>query len=223
MKFMKLGAKPDAFYTAEYFRSVYSEVSSDFEIHVNGTKYLLHKFPLLSKCGLLQRLAAEACDSDKDIIELPDFPGGLETFELCAKFCYGIIVTVSAHNVVAVRCAAEYLQMTEAIEKGNLIYKLEVFLNLCILRGWKDSITTLQKTKSFLPLSEDLKIVSRCIDAIACKAMVDPSRVTWSYNYARGHRDHKGCEHVSSPSLNELPSRRYHSVPKDWWWKTFQS
>ncbi|KAH9313139.1 hypothetical protein KI387_028174, partial [Taxus chinensis] len=197
--------------------SISSEVSSDFVIQVNGTKYFLHKFPLLSKCGLLQRLAAEACDSQKDIIELQDFPGGIDIFEFCAKFCYGITVTVSAYNVVAVRCAAEYLHMTEAIEKGNLIYKLEIFLNSCILHGWKDSITTLQTTKAFLPWSEDLKIVSRCIDAVACKAMVDPSRVTWSYTYARGHRDHKICGNVSSPSLNELPSRRYHSVPKDWW------
>ena len=37
--------------------------------------YLRLQFPLLSKCGLLQRLAAEACDSEKDIIELQDFPG----------------------------------------------------------------------------------------------------------------------------------------------------
>lgn len=140
---MKLGAKPDAFYTAKNFKSVYSEVSSDFEMHVNGTKYLLHKFPLLFNCILLQRLAIEAFDSDKDIIELPDLPRGLETFELCAKFFYGIIVTVSTHNIVSVRCAIEYLQMTKAIEKGNLIYKLEVFLNSCILCGWKDSITTL--------------------------------------------------------------------------------
>ena len=34
--------------------------------------------------------------------------------------------------------------MTEDVEKGNLIYKLEVFFNSCILHGWKDTIVTLQ-------------------------------------------------------------------------------
>lgn len=217
MKFMKLGAKPDTFYTEEAARSVSTEVSSDFIIQVNGVKYFLHKFPLLSKCGLLQRLAAEACDSEKEIIELQDFPGSLEAFEFCAKFCYGITVTVGAFNLVVVRCAAEFLQMTEAMDKGNLIYKLEIFFNSCILHGWKDSIITLQTTKALLPWSEDLRIVNRCIDAIACKAMVDPSRVNWSYSYSRGQKDHKTSESGSSPSLNELHSRRYYSVPKDWW------
>lgn len=217
MKFMKLGAKPDTFYTEEAARSVSTEVSSDFIIQVNGEKYLLHKFPLLSKCGLLQRLAAESCDSENDIIKLHDFPGGLEAFEFCAKFCYGITVTVGAFNLVVVRSAAEYLQMTEAMEKGNLIYKLEIFFNSCILHGWKDSIITLQTTKALLPWSEDLGIVNRCIDAIASKAMVDPSKVNWSYSYNRGQKDYKTSESGSSPSLNELHSRRYYSVPKDWW------
>eukprot|EP00252_Welwitschia_mirabilis_P006195 TRINITY_DN1699_c0_g1_i1.p1 TRINITY_DN1699_c0_g1~~TRINITY_DN1699_c0_g1_i1.p1 ORF type:complete len:634 (+),score=114.25 TRINITY_DN1699_c0_g1_i1:489-2390(+) len=219
MKFMKLGAKPDSFYVSEYGRSVSSEVSSDFVIQVNGVRYLLHKFPLLSKCGLLQRLAAEACDSDNDNIELHDFPGGIEAFEFCAKFCYGIIVTISAYNFVVVRCAADYLQMTEAIDKGNLIYKLEIFFSSCILHGWKDSIITLQTTKASLPLSEDLRIADRCINGIADKTLVDPSKVSWSYTYTRGQKERKAhqIESIMSPSTKEPPSRRYKSVPKDWW------
>ncbi|KAA8517174.1 hypothetical protein F0562_017467 [Nyssa sinensis] len=58
-----------------------------------------------------------------------------EAFELCAKFCYGITITLCAFNIVSTRCAAEYLQMTEDVEKGNLIYKIEVFFNSCILHG----------------------------------------------------------------------------------------
>ncbi|KAA8525116.1 hypothetical protein F0562_007020 [Nyssa sinensis] len=34
----------------DYFRSVSSEVSSDLIVQVKGSRYLLHKFPLLSKC-----------------------------------------------------------------------------------------------------------------------------------------------------------------------------
>ena len=92
-------------------------------------------FPaLLSKCLRLQRLCSELPESSQHhIVQLPDFPGGVEAFELCAKFCYGITITLSAYNIIAARCAAEYLQMSEDVEKGNLIYKIEVFFNSCIL------------------------------------------------------------------------------------------
>lgn len=187
---MKLGSRPDTFYNSDSVRSVSSEVSSDLVVQVNGTRYLLHKFPLLSKCLRLQRLCSEIPESSQhQIIQLPDFPGGIESFELCAKFCYGITITLSAYNIVSARCAAEYLQMTEDVEKGNLVYKLDVFLNSCILNGWKDSIVTLQTTKAFHLWSEDLGITSRCIEAIASKVLSNPMKVSLSHSYSRRGRD----------------------------------
>ena len=138
----------------------------------------LMQFPLLSKCLRLQKLCAESPDSSPhQMIQLPDFPGGVEAFELCAKFCYGITITLSAYNIISARCAAEYLQMTEEAEKGNLIYKLEVFLNSCVLQGWKDSIVTLQSTKKFPSWCEDLGITSRCMEAIASRVSTHPSKI----------------------------------------------
>ncbi|EOY00644.1 hypothetical protein QUC31_014186 [Theobroma cacao] len=210
MKFMKLGSRPDTFYTAEAVRSVSSEVSSDLIIQVKGSRYLLHKFPLLSKCLRLQRLCSESPEtSQHQIIQLPDFPGGIEAFELCAKFCYGITITLSAYNIVSARCAAEYLQMTEDVEKGNLVYKLEVFFNSCILHGWKDSIVTLQSTKAFPLWSEDLGITSRCIEAIASKVLTHPSKVSLSHSHSRRVRDDISC--------NGAESQRHKPTTKGWW------
>ncbi|KAL0387070.1 UNVERIFIED_CONTAM: BTB/POZ domain-containing protein NPY2 [Sesamum radiatum] len=140
-----------------------------------------------------------------------DIPGGPSAFEICAKFCYGMTVNVNAYNVVSVRCAAEYLEMNEMIEKGNLIYKIDVFINSTILRSWKDSIIALQTTKSSLPLSEELKLISRCIDAIASRASVDVSDVDWSYTYNRRKNIE---ENGNDPSWNGVRSR---TVPNDWW------
>ncbi|KAJ4973839.1 hypothetical protein NE237_007013 [Protea cynaroides] len=210
MKYMKLGSRPDTFYTTETIRSVSSEVSSDLIIQVKGYRYLLHKFPLFSKCSRLQRLCSESLDcSQYQTLQLSDFPGGVEVFETCAKFCYGITITLSAFNFVSVRCAAEYLQMTEDAEKGNLIYKLEVFFTSCILRGWKDSIITLQSTKSFPLWSEDLAITSRCIDAIASKVLTHPSKVCLSRNHSRAGRDDSSC--------NGAESQRHKLASKGWW------
>uniref|UniRef100_M1BLJ8 Signal transducer n=1 Tax=Solanum tuberosum TaxID=4113 RepID=M1BLJ8_SOLTU len=212
MKFMKLGSRPDTFITTEAVRSVNSEVVSDLIVQVKGSRYLLHKFPLLSKCSRLQRLCSESPEtSQHQIVQLPDFPGGIEAFELCAKFCYGITITLSAYNIVAARCAAEYLQMTEDVEKGNLIYKLEVFFNSCILSGWKDSIVTLQSTKSYPLWSEDLVITSRCIEAIASKVLAHPSKVNLSRTYSRrGPRDDISCI--------ESDSRRHNKDSSKIWW-----
>lgn len=211
MKFMKLGSRPDTFCTVDAVRSVCSEVSSDLIVQVKGSRYLLHKFPLLSKCLLLQKLCSESPESSPhQIVQLPDFPGGIETFELCAKFCYGITITVSAHNIVSARCAAEYLQMTEDVERGNLAYKLEVFFNSCILHGWRDSIVTLQSTKAFPLWSEELGITSTCIETIASRVLTHPSKVTLSNSYSRRGRDDVSC--------NGSESQR-HSKPlsKGWW------
>ncbi|MBA0718068.1 hypothetical protein Golax_005835 [Gossypium laxum] len=147
MKFMKLGSRPDTFYSIE---------------------------------------------------ALPDFPGGIEAFELCAKFCYSFTITLSAYNIVAIRCAAEYLQMTEDVEKGNLVYKIKVFFNSCILHGWKDSIITLQSTKAFSLWSEDLGITSRCIESIASKVLTHPSKVSLSHSHSRRVQDDMSCNGVES-------------------------
>ncbi|KAJ0018965.1 hypothetical protein Pint_09658 [Pistacia integerrima] len=203
MKFMKLGTKPDTFYTEEATRTVISDAPSDLIIRVNNITFLLHKlqFLLLPKCGLLQRLCSDAHDSNIVTIELHDIPGGEDAFELCAKFCYGITINLSAYNFVPAFCAAKFLRMTESVEYGNFVLKLESFFNSCILEGWKDSIVTLQNTIKLPEWSENLGIIRRCIDSILEKILTPPAKVSWSYTYTR-------------PGYTQ---KRHQSPPKDWW------
>ncbi|XP_027919814.1 BTB/POZ domain-containing protein At5g47800-like isoform X2 [Vigna unguiculata] len=201
MKFMKLGTKADTFYTEQATRTLISEIAADLVIQINDITYLLHKFPLLPKCGLLQRLCYDSSDSESVSLELHDIPGGEEAFELCAKFCYGIAINISAHNFVSALCAAKFLRMNDSIEKGNFVGKLESFFNSCILEGWKDSIATLQTTATLPEWSENLGIVRKCIDSIIEKILTPPPQVKWSYTYTR-------------PGYTK---KQHHSVPKDWW------
>ncbi|KAL6634046.1 hypothetical protein ACP70R_026717 [Stipagrostis hirtigluma subsp. patula] len=166
MKFMKLGSRPDTFFTSGSVRSVSTEVATDLQILVDGCLYDLHKFPLLSKCMLLQALCADS-GGGGDVIELAGFPGGAEAFEACAKFCYGITITVSSRNLVPLRCAAAHLGMSEAADRGNLAAKLDAFLASCLLRRWKDALSVLHSTRHYAPLCEDLGLTSRCVDAVA--------------------------------------------------------
>jgi NPH3 family len=171
------------------------------------------QFPLLSKSARLQKIVATTTnDETKDEVDVSDIPGGPSAFEICAKFCYGMVVTLNAYNVIAARCAAEYLEMHEMIEKGNLIYKIDVFLNSSILRTWKDSIIVLHTTKNLMPWAEELKIVSHCVDSIANKASIDPSEVEWSYTYNR-----KKLSSENGPDSHWNGVRKQASVPGDWW------
>ncbi|RRT69592.1 hypothetical protein B296_00037248 [Ensete ventricosum] len=170
MKFMKLGNRPDTFFTTEAIRSVSSEVSTDLHIQVHNSLYQLHK----KLCSALKDT------SEHTVILLPDLPGGPEAFEVCAKYCYGITITLSALNIVPVRCAAEYLQMSDDADRGNLVGKLELFFKSCILRRWKDTLVTLQSTRNYSPLCEELGITGRCIDAIATAIIASPTQAITS-------------------------------------------
>lgn len=211
---MKLGSKPDSFQTeGDNIRYVATELATDIVINIRDVKFYLHKFPLLSKSARLQKLVATANEENSDEIYIQDIPGGPAAFEICAKFFYGMTVTLNAYNVVAARCAAEYLEMYETIEKGNLVYKIDVFLNSSIFRSWKDSIIVLQTTKSLLPWSEELKVVSHCLDSIASKASIDTSKVDWSYTYNRKKLPYENGN--NDPLWNSV--RKQQMVPTDWW------
>ncbi|CAN6285262.1 unnamed protein product [Urochloa humidicola] len=212
MKFMKLGSNPDTFQgDGNEISIVASELVSDITVRIGTTKFYLHKFPLLSKCARFQKLIPTTGDENIDI-HIHDIPGGAKAFEICAKFCYGMIVTLNAYNVIAARCAAEYLEMNETVDKGNLIYKIDVFLSSSIFRSWKDSIIVLGTTKAHLTWAEDLKLVSHCIDSVASKASIDVSKVEWSYTY---NRKKLPTENGNDSPWNGVKQQQL--VPKDWW------
>ncbi|CAH8388839.1 unnamed protein product [Eruca vesicaria subsp. sativa] len=201
MKFMKIGTKPDTFYTQEASRIVITDSPNDLFIRINNTNYHLHRSSLVPKCGLLRRLCTDSEESDSVTIELNDIPGGADAFELCAKFCYGITINLSAHNLVDALCASKFLRMSDSVEKGNLLPKLESFFHSCVLQGWKDSIVTLQSTAKLPEWCENLGIIRKCIDSIVEKILTPTAEVSWSHTYTR-------------PGYQK---RKHHSVPRDWW------
>ncbi|ERN03634.1 hypothetical protein AMTRI_Chr12g269170 [Amborella trichopoda] len=151
--------------TSEWIFS--QEIPSDVTVQAGGATFSLHKFPLVSKCGYMRKLVSEANDADLSMIEIPDIPGGAEAFELAAKFCYGINFEISTENVAMLRCVAEYLEMTEDYTTGNLVNRTEAYVTEVALKSLSGAITVLHRSESLLPMAEKVKLVSRCIDAVA--------------------------------------------------------
>ncbi|KAL9329605.1 hypothetical protein ACSQ67_004608 [Phaseolus vulgaris] len=182
----KLTAIADSF-KGEHSWFIAPQIPTDFSVQVQETTY---NYPLISKCGYIGRLEIQPFISNSgNALKLENFPGGSETFETVLKFCYGLPVDFSPDNIAALRCASEFLEMTEELEDGNLISKTEAFLTFVVLSSWKDTITVLKSCENLSPWAENLQIVRRCCDSIAWKASKDdtgedaaPNQESWWFN-----------------------------------------
>lgn len=130
----------------------------------------LMKFPLVSRSGKIRKMVTAAEDSNLSKLELLNIPGGPQSFELAMKFCYGMNFEITAANVAHLRCAAEYLEMTEDYREENLIARTETYLNEVVSRSLEKSIEVLATCEMLPPLAEEVGIPSRCIEAIALNA-----------------------------------------------------
>lgn len=166
----------------------------------------------------MERLIAEASNEGEEgrLFKLPDIPGGAKTFELVAKFCYGVKLELTASNVVYLRCAAEHLEMTEDYGEGNLISQTESFLNQVVLKNWKDSLKALQTCDDVLPYAEELNITKRCIESLAVKASTDPNLFGWPVMEHGGPMQSPGgsvlWNGISTGARPKLSS-------SDWWYE----
>ncbi|KZV52460.1 hypothetical protein F511_18509, partial [Dorcoceras hygrometricum] len=149
------------------------EIPSDVTVIAGGTSFSLHKFPLVSKSGYIRKLVSESMDAHVSIIELPYIPGGADAFELAAKFCYGVNFEISTENIAMLRCVAEFLEMTEEYAVVNLIGRTEAYIKEVALTSLPGAVFILHSCEDLLPVAENVKLVSRCIDTIALIACRD--------------------------------------------------
>ncbi|CAN8295832.1 unnamed protein product [Cochlearia groenlandica] len=177
-----------------------SNVSSDLTVQVGSSSFCLHKFPLVSRSGRIRKLLT---DPNTLNICLSNVPGGSAVFELAAKFCYGINIEINLLNIAKLRCASQYLEMTEDFSVDNLVVKTEHFFKDTILTSISSSIIVLHHCESLTPVSEDINLVNRLIVAIAnnaCKEQLTSGLLKLDYTFS---------------GTNIEPE-----TPLDWWGKS---
>ncbi|KAK1426080.1 hypothetical protein QVD17_14748 [Tagetes erecta] len=167
----ELGTKTNTFRLEGHTWQCTSGLSGDVTVEIGGMSFHLHKFPLITRSGLLTKLIGDYSNEDEHvcIVHLDEIPGGSKTFELIARFCYDIKVEVTAHNVISLRCAAEWLEMTDEYGEENLITLTENFL-IEVFGTWADTMKALESCEEVLHDAEELFLVSRCITSLAQKA-----------------------------------------------------
>ncbi|WOK93081.1 BTB/POZ domain-containing protein [Canna indica] len=133
------------------------------------------QLPLTSRSGYFKKALLESSD-----VVLPrGFPGGPETFEMVALFSYGSPLPLDPFVVSALRCAAEFLEMTEEYATRNLCETSDLYLNQVVLQSWDDTLIALQTCQTLLPMAEELLVVSRCVESLAfmsCMEILDPEQ-----------------------------------------------
>ncbi|KAK2403664.1 Phototropic-responsive NPH3 family protein [Trifolium repens] len=180
-----------------------SDVSSDLTVEVGASSFALHKFPLVSRSGRIRKLLLESRDSKVSRISLPCVPGGAEAFELAAKFCYGINIEITLSNVAMLRCIAHFLEMTEDFAEKNLLTRAESYLKEMVLSNIANTISVLHRCETLLPISEEINLVNRLINAISsnvCKEELTSGLQKLDYNF---------------PSKTIEPE-----TPSQWWGKS---
>ncbi|KAL7095064.1 hypothetical protein ACP275_10G001800 [Erythranthe tilingii] len=165
---------PPTKFSTSFANRIFSDVAGDITIIVDGESFLLHKFPLVARSGKIRKLVADAKNSNSNLskLELNHLPGGPETFELAAKFCYGMNFAITSANVAPLRCAAEYLEMTEDYRDENLIERTQTYLTQVVSHSLEKSVEVLSSCENLLPLADEIGISDRCVCAIttnACK------------------------------------------------------
>ncbi|KAK7277721.1 hypothetical protein RJT34_22736 [Clitoria ternatea] len=183
-----------------------SDVSSDLTVEVGASSFALHKFPLVSRSGRIRKLLLEAKDSKVSRICLQNVPGGAEAFELAAKFCYGINVEFTLSNIAMLKCVGHFLQMTEEFAEKNLETRAEAYLKETVLPNTPNTISVLHRCETLEPISEEINLVSRLINAIAnnaCKEQLTNGLQKLDHNFP------------SKTMSNKEPE-----TPSEWWGKS---
>ncbi|PHU27348.1 Peptidyl-prolyl cis-trans isomerase-like 4 [Capsicum chinense] len=140
---------------------------TDVVIHVESSRFRLHKDPLAARSGFLKRRL-------KGLSELtlsPPLKITAETFSLIAEFCYDSHIVITPFNVAALRTAAELLEMAEAnnIAGGeNLAQRTEAYFRRVIAVNREYASIVLRSCIPLLPECETTSsLLSRCIEALS--------------------------------------------------------
>ncbi|XP_052173745.1 BTB/POZ domain-containing protein At3g08570 isoform X1 [Diospyros lotus] len=193
---------------------IFSDVAGDVTVIVDGESFLLHKFPLVARSGKIRKMVADSKNSNISKLELLNLPGGVQAFELAAKFCYGMNFEITASNVAHLRCAAEFLEMTEDYREENLIARTETYLNEVVVQSLEMSVQVLSACETLLPMAEELGILNRCVNAIAVNACKEQLASGLSHlDFDGGSVDFKGgCLEWWVEDLSGLRIDFYHRV-----------
>lgn len=163
---------------------------SDVQVSVEGELFKLHRFPLYTRSDFFLKEFAKQVTGNQ-VITLENFPGGREIFTVVADFCYNISVSITPENVLALKCAAKYLEMNGS---GNLHEKTGLYIEDCIMNVKRGKeLSTLLRIIASIPMyggeSETARVTQeQCVSAI-------------TYHWNKCQYGTSGIAEITSPQI----------------------
>ncbi|KAG9131707.1 hypothetical protein Leryth_009450 [Lithospermum erythrorhizon] len=152
-----------------------AEAYADLQVHINGQHTFFLNEKIISRfSGKLRKLVMQE-NSKKQIggsrlLDIDDFPGGVEEFELVSRFCYNNgNIEISVSNVCPLHCSAVFLGMTEMLCCCNLMHQTEVFLEGMFYWSWNDILVSLKSCESFFSYADSCGIIQKLMCALLGK------------------------------------------------------
>jgi hypothetical protein len=134
---------------------------SDLTVEVGKQRFRLHKLVMASSskyfCGLVQ---SEMSDSNH--VSIPELPGGEQSMELVADFCYEKNITnkLNVENIGHLICASHYLQI------GSLEVQCLKTLELIARESFSNCCKILSKCEDVQPTAETTGVIDCCVKTL---------------------------------------------------------
>ncbi|MCD7446121.1 hypothetical protein HAX54_037328 [Datura stramonium] len=186
----------------------------DLQIHVNGQQtFFLHQKVVSRFCGKLRKIIKQEKKKTQiksSGIEILDFPGGAEGFELVSRFCYNsgnIRITVS--NVCLLICSANFLEMTEKWSSCNLLHQAETFLEGLFYWSWHDILKSLKSCEPFFSYADSCGLIQKLMTSLLAKIAQNSDISTLFGSSSSSASSSSSSEQIMKPCSS--------STNKAWW------
>ena len=139
---------------------------SDITVIVDKTEFKLHTFPLFTKSQYFKKAVASPATAPYVVRLDNDFPGGPAVFTQLADYFYSLPLSVDAKNLVALRCAACFVQSDEL--EASLDKRLDELLRLARARfDLTLPLSLLEQCRGECqPWAKQSQLISKCLQAL---------------------------------------------------------
>ncbi|KAE9457785.1 hypothetical protein C3L33_10327, partial [Rhododendron williamsianum] len=193
-------------------------VSCDLEVDVNGEEvFIVDKEIISSYSGRISNLFRKPTGGVKNLkVVFHDFPGGAESFELMARFCYNKgKAEISPLNLFPLYCIANFMEMNNSVSGTlNLLERTEKSLEEIQYWTWSELLVALKQCQDLLPVANTSVILQRILDCMVGKlALVSETSPCPSISSSDSSGIRFSCDTRSTESL------RSSSFRATWWFE----
>ncbi|KAL1192611.1 BTB/POZ domain-containing protein [Cardamine amara subsp. amara] len=152
---------------------------NDLQIIINGQfTFFLNQDVISKYSGSLREMMKQSKKKSNKktkspeiiTIEIDDFPGGPDGFELVSRFCYNNgEISIDVSNVSTLYCCSVSLGMTEKFCFDNLFLQTQKFLEEVFYGSWNDIVFCLKNCEQVFPQAESFGLVDKLIFAALTK------------------------------------------------------